>query len=196
MLRGYPGTKALRQVCALFPVLAGALMAAALIAVVPCRVFAQEPTTQAAADQPAPDQMGRPGRAARESGRLGHGPATQPEEDESEKSSSTEHDITVAGQVIHYRATAAQLPLKDEAGKVRAHIFYVSYEKLGCGQKAGPKPARHVRLQRGSGLGVGLAASGDGRPAAGESAGRWNVPEVAAPRGGQPVHVAGVLRTW
>jgi len=135
MLRGYPGTKALRRVCALFPVLAGALMAAALIAVVPCRVFAQEPTTQAAADQPAPDQMGRPGRAARESGRLGHGPATQPEEDESEKSSSTEHDITVAGQVIHYRATAAQLPLKDEAGKVRAHIFYVSYEKLGADKK-------------------------------------------------------------
>jgi carboxypeptidase C (cathepsin A) len=108
---------------------------ATLITAVPATALAQDAATQASADQPGASENGRPGRAGHEMARPGHGPATQPAEDDTEKSSSTDHDITVNGQTIHYRATAAQLPLKDEAGKVRAHIFYISYEKLGADNK-------------------------------------------------------------
>jgi carboxypeptidase C (cathepsin A) len=108
---------------------------ATLITALPATALAQDAATQASADQSGASESGRPGRAGHEMARPGHGPTTQPAEDDTEKSSSTDHDITVNGQTIHYRATAAQLPLKDEAGKVRAHIFYISYEKLGPDNK-------------------------------------------------------------
>jgi carboxypeptidase C (cathepsin A) len=42
----------------------------------------------------------------------------------------TEHDITINGQTIHYRATAGLMPLLDDYGKSKASIFYIAYEKL------------------------------------------------------------------
>jgi carboxypeptidase C (cathepsin A) len=63
------------------------------------------------------------------------GPATQPATQAAGKSPETktpgitEHDITLDGQVLHYRATAAELPITDDAGKERAKIFYIAYEK-------------------------------------------------------------------
>lgn len=42
----------------------------------------------------------------------------------------TEHDITLNGQTIHYRATAGLMPLLDDYGKSKASIFYIAYEKL------------------------------------------------------------------
>jgi carboxypeptidase C (cathepsin A) len=45
--------------------------------------------------------------------------------------SVTEHEITIGGAKIRYRATAGFLVLKTEKGEPRANIFYVAYTKLG-----------------------------------------------------------------
>lgn len=44
--------------------------------------------------------------------------------------SVTEHTILVAGQPLHYRATAGYLPLQDSTGKPLAQMFFVAYERL------------------------------------------------------------------
>ncbi len=42
----------------------------------------------------------------------------------------TEHDVTINGKTIHYRATTGMLPQLDDNGKSKANIFYIAYEKL------------------------------------------------------------------
>ena len=49
----------------------------------------------------------------------------------SEKLAVTDHEMTVDGQPLKYKATAGFMPVKDEAGKEKANFFYVAYEKLG-----------------------------------------------------------------
>lgn len=49
---------------------------------------------------------------------------------------STEHQITVAGEALKYRATAGPLLLKDDTGKPKASFFFVAYEKLPAGNPA------------------------------------------------------------
>lgn len=44
--------------------------------------------------------------------------------------SVTEHEITLGGKLIKYRATAGYLVLKTEKGKARANMFFVAYTKL------------------------------------------------------------------
>lgn len=41
----------------------------------------------------------------------------------------TEHAVTIGGEVIAYRASAGRLTLKDDAGKPKAHLFHVAYER-------------------------------------------------------------------
>lgn len=45
--------------------------------------------------------------------------------------SVTEHEITLGGKVIRYRATAGYLVLRNDQGEPRANMFYVAYTKLG-----------------------------------------------------------------
>jgi len=40
---------------------------------------------------------------------------------------STEHRLDIPSQVLRYRATVGELPLKNEAEKTTAHIFYTAY---------------------------------------------------------------------
>ena len=48
-----------------------------------------------------------------------------------EMDSVTEHEMTVDGKVLRYKATAGTLPLFEESsGEVKARIFFVSYERL------------------------------------------------------------------
>ncbi len=47
------------------------------------------------------------------------------------KSSITEHTITIAGQSVSYRAEAGKMPLKDDAGKLKAEVFFVAYTRTG-----------------------------------------------------------------
>ncbi|MFI5378345.1 MAG: S10 family peptidase [Tepidisphaerales bacterium] len=54
-------------------------------------------------------------------------PADRPVPD---RLSITEHELTLGGQVLRYRATAGYLTTRDDAGKEKAHFFHVAYEKL------------------------------------------------------------------
>jgi carboxypeptidase C (cathepsin A) len=44
----------------------------------------------------------------------------------------THHTITVGGRPLHYTATAARLPIKNEEGKTEALMFYVAYTLDGA----------------------------------------------------------------
>jgi len=52
-----------------------------------------------------------------------------PEKDQAP--SVTDHEITIAGKVVRYRATAGYLVLRGEKDEPRAKLFYVAYTKLG-----------------------------------------------------------------
>jgi carboxypeptidase C (cathepsin A) len=56
---------------------------------------------------------------------------------------TTQHSVTVGGSRIDYTASAGRLTIKDEAGKARAHIFHVSYERTGADPQA-PRPLTFV----------------------------------------------------
>lgn len=58
-------------------------------------------------------------------------PAAAPAEAKEPKLSVTEHEITIGGKAIKYRATTGYLVLKDEKDKPRANIYFVAYTKLG-----------------------------------------------------------------
>ena len=45
--------------------------------------------------------------------------------------SVTEHEVTIGGKLVKYRATAGYLVLKTEKDEPRANIFFVAYTKLG-----------------------------------------------------------------
>lgn len=63
-------------------------------------------------------------------------PASQPAKDDKpaasaslDKASTTDHEVTIGGAAIKYHATAANMQMKDEAGKLKATVFFVAYEK-------------------------------------------------------------------
>jgi len=53
-----------------------------------------------------------------------------------DKLSVTDHEATIAGKALKYRATAGTYQLKDEAGKAKADLFFVAYEKTPAGDSA------------------------------------------------------------
>lgn len=56
--------------------------------------------------------------------------AKKPEAEKEPKLSVTEHQITINGKVISYKATAGYMPLKDADGeKVKANIFFIAYTR-------------------------------------------------------------------
>ncbi|MDB5295935.1 MAG: peptidase serine carboxypeptidase [Phycisphaerales bacterium] len=63
-------------------------------------------------------------------------PAAEP------KLSVTEHEATLGGKRIKYKATAGTYPLKDEAGKTKADVFFVAYEKTPSPASADEMAAR------------------------------------------------------
>lgn len=56
----------------------------------------------------------------------------------------TEHEVTVGGKVLRYKATAGTLTLKDDAGKPRASVFFVAYDKMGEGVDPATRPITYV----------------------------------------------------
>lgn len=54
---------------------------------------------------------------------------------------ASKHEIDVGGQRIAYTATAGTLPLRDEEGKLTAHIFYTAYTAASA---SGPRPVTFV----------------------------------------------------
>lgn len=80
----------------------------------------------------------------------------QPKGDEARKDAArppepvvTEHAVTIQtpdGPVeVHYRATAGMLPVIDDAGKTRAHMFFIAYERLGEPKADGTRPVDRSR---------------------------------------------------
>ncbi len=43
----------------------------------------------------------------------------------------TEHQISIGGTPLAYKAVTGKLPIKDDQGKVKAEIFYIAYQKVG-----------------------------------------------------------------
>jgi carboxypeptidase C (cathepsin A) len=64
---------------------------------------------------------------------------TKPADEAKESLSVTEGAVAVGGKKVEYRATAGTLPLKDEAGKRTASVFFVAYTRKGVGD-AGKRP--------------------------------------------------------
>lgn len=55
-----------------------------------------------------------------------------------ETNTTTKHDLTVGGRLIHYTATAGNLLIRDEQGKPNGSIFYVAYTEDGVEAKSRP----------------------------------------------------------
>ena len=79
-------------------------------------------------------------------------------------SKSTQHQLRLDGQVLHYTATVGWLIIKDDKDKPVARFGYTAYTLDGikdlCPQ------ADHIRLQWGPGFIFDLAAHGRARAAA------------------------------
>lgn len=59
--------------------------------------------------------------------------------------SVTEHEIkTAGGHALPYRTTAGTLAMKDEAGKHKADVFFVAYEKMPAGEDPSTRPVTFV----------------------------------------------------
>lgn len=55
----------------------------------------------------------------------------KPKEPPQEKISITHHSIKINGMTLNYKVFAGCLPMKDEAGELKANIFFTSYIKNG-----------------------------------------------------------------
>src|SRR5687767_2728481 len=65
----------------------------------------------------------------------------KPQDPAADNLSVTEHQVTVDGKPLKYKATAGTYAMKDEGGKPKASFFFVSYEKRADDGKA-PDPAK------------------------------------------------------
>lgn len=51
--------------------------------------------------------------------------------EETEKLSTTRHEVVIGGEPVAYTATAGRMPLRDDKGKLRANVFFVAYTREG-----------------------------------------------------------------
>ena len=76
-----------------------------------------------------------------------------------DKRVATQHAATIQGKEMKYTATAGTLVMRSEEGDAKAQMFFVAYTKDGRERdRAAPG---HVRVQRRTRLGVGVAAFGN-----------------------------------
>src|ERR1700693_3750130 len=57
-----------------------------------------------------------------------------------EKPSVTHHEIRIGGTPVKYTATAGYMAMKDEAGKLKANIFFMAYTRDGAAANPPPGP--------------------------------------------------------
>jgi carboxypeptidase C (cathepsin A) len=126
-----------------------ALLVFLLLTIVP-QERQQQPqqSPQQAAPQPATQQPSTQQQAPQTQGRQRNPDASRPQnaggggavaEIVDETPVVTHHEIHVGGRTISYTATAAQMPIKNQAGETEAHIFYVAYTLDGTGD-GGSRP--------------------------------------------------------
>src|SRR4051812_45843113 len=77
-------------------------------------------------ERPTPGEQAATRAVVHREGRAATRPTSGPAE-AGDRVSVTEHSITIAGRKIDYTAMAGTLVQKDEAGKPKADMFYVSY---------------------------------------------------------------------
>lgn len=65
-------------------------------------------------------------------------PATRPVEQR--EPSVTSGQVKIGAGLLTYKASAGMLPLKDDAGKVKANIFHVAYERTDRPERSAPRP--------------------------------------------------------
>lgn len=58
-------------------------------------------------------------------------PPADKDKKEEPKIVTTEHEVTIGGQLVKYKATAGEMPLFNDDLKTRAKIFYTTYEVPG-----------------------------------------------------------------
>jgi len=63
-------------------------------------------------------------------------------ENENSETATKQDSVTIAGQKIDYRVTAAMLTLKTDKDDDRADIFHVSYERIGIKDRTPTTPHR------------------------------------------------------
>src|SRR5437867_9714896 len=56
----------------------------------------------------------------------------KPKETPRDQINTTQHSVTVGGQVINYTARAGTIVLKEEDGTPRANFFFISYTREGA----------------------------------------------------------------
>ena len=61
-----------------------------------------------------------------------------------DKLSVTEHEITAGGRALRYKATAGTIQMKDEAGKHKADVFFVAYDKTPAAENPATRPITFV----------------------------------------------------
>ncbi len=61
-----------------------------------------------------------------------------------DKASITEHELRVADGMLKYRATSANLLMRDDTGKLKADIFFTAYEKIGDDSSTARRPVMFV----------------------------------------------------
>lgn len=76
-------------------------------------------------------QSAAPAPAAKEAEAEKPERAAPPKEAPRDQISTTQHSITVSGQVINYTARAGTIVLKEEDGSPRANFFFISYTRDG-----------------------------------------------------------------
>src|SRR4051794_4950129 len=59
--------------------------------------------------------------------------------DPAEGLTTSSHSVTLNGKKFDYQATAGQLTLRDDDGKVTAHMFFVAYTRPAVPAE-GPRP--------------------------------------------------------
>jgi carboxypeptidase C (cathepsin A) len=68
----------------------------------------------------------------------------RPDKPAADKLSVTEHQFSINGQPLKYKATAGTLVLKDDSGKAKADVFFIAYEKLPADENPANRPVTFV----------------------------------------------------
>src|SRR3954453_7404344 len=96
-----------------------------------------QPVEQPVDRSPAPEKS--------DSATKGEQPAPAKEGKQStDKLSVTQHEMTIDGQTLKYKATAGTMVLKDDGEKAKANLFFVAYEKQPAASDPSSRPITFV----------------------------------------------------
>ena len=123
------------------------IVVAAVMLSLSASAFAQEQgrrrrgQEQPAAQPQQPPAATAPSTVPSDGDKDGKKPDAKPEGD---KLSVTEHELTVRGRPLKYKATAGTIQMKDEAGKHKADVFFVAYDKQPVAENPAGRPITFV----------------------------------------------------